>query len=147
MGADKQYNGRPGVNFDSVTLTGGALQIGNANSTLTFGNLVDWSSSFWTSNQTWNVFTGASSVSLGNFGIVLDGNVGGYSPSMGSFSWVTSGSTGVNLVYTANVTAVPEPTSLAFGLLGAGIGLLVRSRRRPKAEVKTRGAHTPSECP
>ena len=120
--------------FDTVTLTGGALNIDNFNSTLQFGNLVNWGDSFWSTDRVWNVFTGAGSVSLtGTNSPLLSGNLTGYSPSLGSFAWVKNGTTGVDLVYSA--TAVPEPTSLAFGLVGAGIGLVAQLRRRGKKSI------------
>jgi autotransporter-associated beta strand protein len=134
--ASNTVDASPG-NFDMVTLTGASkvLTIGSAapgtvTSNLTFGSGVDFTQPFWGSNKTWNVFTGATSLAYFEpIGI----SAPGFDFSKGTLSWVQAGND-VNLQF----TAVPEPTSLVFGL-GLGVAGIVAYRRR-KAKAASQSA-------
>jgi fibronectin-binding autotransporter adhesin len=120
-------------NFDQVVLTGTSPLVFNANTSLVFngtGSDVDWSNSFWTSNRSWLVFTGANSIT-GTFGSIIASAdaVGGdtFTSSIGAFAWRAAGGD-LFLDFTANVTAVPEPASWGGSLVLLG---LWAARRRP----------------
>jgi autotransporter-associated beta strand protein len=112
-------------NFDQVVLTGTSPLVFNG-----AGSTVDWSNSFWTSNRSWLVFTGANSIT-GTFGSIIasadavDGDT--FTSSIGAFAWRAAGGD-LFLDFTANVTAVPEPASWGGSLVLLG---LWAARRRP----------------
>lgn len=126
-----------GTLYDGVDVTGGSLFIGSGvTSSLVFdfvGSTVDWTNSFWDTDQTWTVFdaVSASLASVGIFdsvslsadstGAVLN-NVTGRENA--SFNWTTS----ENKVF-LNYNAVPEPSAASLIVFGAGALLALRRRR------------------
>ncbi len=121
-------------NFDQVVLTGTSPLVFNANTSLVFNgseSTVDWSDSFWTSNRSWLVFTGASSIT-GTFGSIIASAdaVGGdtFTSSIGAFAWRAAGGD-LFLDFTTNLTAVPEPASLGGSLVLLGLWNQCRRRR------------------
>ena len=123
-----------GTDYDGIDLDGGTLDFsGSTSLDLLFnGGNVLWSDTFWTTDQIWNIYTGAATVSnFGNltFTTSLDSGSNAFgtgNTSDGMFSLEDTG-TGINLLYT--VTPVPEPSALA--LVGIGLlGLGGRRRRR-----------------
>ena len=89
---------------------------------LILNNGVAFSDGFWNTNQSWNIFTNASTVT-GNFlinSITHDMNSTAYTALHPYGSFAMSGTT-------LTWTAVPEPTSALAGLL-LGAGLLRRRR-------------------
>ncbi len=129
-----------GVDFDAIDVTGGTLTINpGVTSNLVFngaGSSVNWSNSFWNTDQQWLVFDNANapSLSLGSvFGTI---NVSADSASQtfasirsgASFSWSQSGND-IFLNYHSVITAVPEPSSLAL------IGLFLREQLSCEDEV------------
>jgi autotransporter-associated beta strand protein len=123
-----------GTSFDGITVTG-SLTIGAINSNLNVSSGVDWGDGFWTSDRSWVVFTGASSVSFGSIAVNSINGGTGVAPSLGAFSWAQDLNNN-NIVL--NYTAVPEPTSLVFGL-GLGIaGLIAARRRRLKGKTQAK---------
>jgi hypothetical protein len=115
-------------NYDRIVFVG-ANRVLTVNPTVTnnliFTN-VDFSNSFWSVNQVWQVFSnvGILSGSLSNFNIVG----GGAAP--GTFQWQQSGSN-INLLFSAAPASVPEPTSIALvGLATCLIGVRFRQKRR-----------------
>jgi autotransporter-associated beta strand protein len=123
--------------FDTVTVSGalaiGSVATGSVKSNLTFGSGVLFGESFWLTDKTWTVFTSANRTFL-DFEPITIASAPSFDFSKGSLSWVASGVGGVNLQF----TAVPEPTSLVFGL-GLGVAGIVAYRRR-KAKVANPGA-------
>jgi autotransporter-associated beta strand protein len=124
-------------NFDQVVLTGTSPLVFNANTSLVFngaGSTVDWSNSFWTSNRSWLVFTGANSIT-GTFGSIIasadavDGDT--FTSSIGAFAWRAAGGD-LFLDFTANVTAVPEPASWGGSLVLLGLWAARRRSARRK---------------
>ncbi|MCY2974758.1 MAG: autotransporter-associated beta strand repeat-containing protein [Planctomycetota bacterium] len=119
--------------FDGVNVSGGTLDVvSGAKSKLLFGGTIEWTQAFWNSTQTWTVFTsGTTSAPLSVFDIVspvLDSQGNTLLASRGSFSWAVAPNNNIVL----NYTAVPEPTSLVFGV-GLGItGVVTAYRRRGK---------------
>ncbi len=125
-----------GTNFDGVNVTGGTLTIqsGVAFNVVfnSLGSTVDFASGFWTSNQSWLVFSnsGLPSTVAGIFdlGTVSNDSLGhSFSSTGGSLAFSQIG----NDIY-LNYTAVPEPGTWA--LLGlAGVAWLIIHRRRMAA--------------
>ncbi len=126
-----------GTEFDGVDFTGTrvlTIQTG-VTANLVFNGLdstVDWSNSFWDSNQSWLVSSGASTLTLDSLlaifdttNVSLDSGGQNFSVTGGSFSWAASGND-LYLNY-----AIPEPSTYAM-LLG-GLGLLAFLRRRSKS--------------
>lgn len=121
-----------GTSFDQTVFTAGGLTIQTgvaANLVFNYaGSTVDWNNSFWDSNQTWTLFSGANALST-VAGVFTTLNVGNdslaqpFSMAGGTFSFSSSGN---DLLL--NYTAVPEPSG--FILLAAGVGLMLILRRR-----------------
>jgi fibronectin-binding autotransporter adhesin len=115
----------PNFTFDQVDMTGAADTlsiVSGAKINLILNNGVAFSDGFWNTNQSWNIFTNASTVA-GNFlinNISNDMNSTAYTAlhPYGSFTM-----TGTTLTW----TAVPEPSGVLAGLL-LGAGLLRRRR-------------------
>lgn len=123
-----------GSNFDQTVFLSGGLTIQSsvtANLIFNEGSSVDWSDSFWGSDQEWLLFSGADSLTA-NAGIFSTINVGvdSLSATLGSvrpdasFSFYNSG----NDIY-LQYTAVPEPSTMTTILLVLGVGCLLRRRR------------------
>ncbi len=121
----------PGTNFDQTQFTSGGLTIQSgviADLVFSSGS-VNWNDEFWDSNQSWTLFTGASSrdTVLGIFGpmnISLDSQDQNFSVTGGSFNFSTSGND-VLLNY-----VIPEPSSMAL-LAITFMATTVFRRRRP----------------
>lgn len=120
-----------GTNFDQTVFLSGGLTIQTgvtANLIFNEGSSVDWSDSFWGSDQQWLLFSGASSLSA-SAGVFSTINVGADSLSAtlgsvrpdASFSFYNSG----NDIY-LQYTAVPEPSTMTTILLVLGVGFLLR---------------------
>ena len=124
-----------GTSFDAVDVTGGTftLQSGvNFNITLNAsGSSVDFTDSFWSSNQSWLVFDNATNPSIAALfalgTITTDSNGVSYS-AYGSFSTSQIGND-IYLTWTAG--AIPEPSALAT-LAGLGALGLAAIRRRKR---------------
>jgi fibronectin-binding autotransporter adhesin len=121
-----------GTNFDGVDVTGGNLAINGLTTTLVFngiGSTVNFADPFWSSNRQWTVFANASGTTTGlaNLGAItttLD-SVGNSIASFGSFGWTQSSQ---DLVLNYSVSAVPEPSSIALVIVGAGFWVMRRRR-------------------
>jgi autotransporter-associated beta strand protein len=119
-----------GTAYDGVNVTAGQLFIAaGAQSELRFnleGSTVNWSNSFWATDQQWLVFDNASAPS-GLFGapsVTVD-SAGATLASLrpdATFSWGQVGND-VYLNYT-----IPEPSSALFAIAGV-LGLSLRRRR------------------
>lgn len=119
--------GGAGVDFDTVTVTAGNVDITGASLSLSLGANAPSASAFWQTDQTWSGIinnTGAGSIT-GSF-VAVDNSAWA---SLGSFSAQIVGND-VNLVWTAS--AIPEPSSCA--ILGglSVLGLVVIRRRRAR---------------
>ncbi|MBC8008917.1 MAG: PEP-CTERM sorting domain-containing protein [Burkholderiales bacterium] len=124
----------PGVNFDTITVTSGAVDITGASMSLNLGAFAPSAVAFWQTDQTWTGIinnTGAGSIA-GTFA-AIDNSAWA---SLGSFStFVTNGGAAgadVNLVWT---TAIPEPSSFA-ALAGLGALGFIATRRRQHAKSR-----------
>jgi autotransporter-associated beta strand protein len=127
---DSLTGGVAGTDYDFVNVTGGSLTISSgATAKLLSGGTFNAGSTFWDANRSWNVFafTGATPTNL--FSTDLGSSLVTALSAKGSFSWSTAGS---NVVL--NYTAVPEPTSLVFGV-GLGVAGLIAARRRQKSKA------------
>jgi fibronectin-binding autotransporter adhesin len=86
-----------GISFDAVNGTGDLLFTGIPTSNLLFAGDVDWTSSFWSTNQTWTVLSGFNSVTgapftISSIGADKNGLAFGGGNTVGStFSWNASG--------------------------------------------------------
>ena len=113
----------PGTDFDTVTVTGGSVNITGAILQLSLGAFAPSVDSFWQTDKTWNAIindTGAGGLT-GAFA-AIDNSAWS---SLGAFS-TTNTDNDVNLVWTA--AAIPEPTTGAtLGL--AGMMMLLYRRR------------------
>jgi len=113
----------PGTHFDTITVTGGSVDLTGATLGLNLGLFAPSNVAFWQQNQTWAGIinnTGAGALT-GSFAAI---NNTSWS-SLGSFSTNSPlGSNDVNLVW----TAVPEPS--AATLLGSLTMLALLRRRR-----------------
>jgi fibronectin-binding autotransporter adhesin len=121
-------SGSPGTEFDTVALSGGAINIASTvNTTLVLGAGIDWGNAFWGTNQQWLVFSGAASGTdvFNNSLITLNpaGSIG-TAPPVSYFAWSRTGGD-----IFLNFTAVPEPASFGGGLVLLG-SYLVRRRKR-----------------
>ncbi|MFA6175993.1 MAG: autotransporter-associated beta strand repeat-containing protein [Phycisphaerae bacterium] len=126
----------PGTNFDQTQFTTGGLTIeSGVIASLVFnyaGSSVDWTNAFWDTNQSWTLFSGASTLSTfgGIFGtttVGVDSLGSTLSAGRGSFSFSTSGNDVI-----LNYAAVPEP-AIWWLLAGAGTFFTVVRRRSTKA--------------
>lgn len=116
-----------GVNFDTVTVTGGNVDITGASLSLNLGANTPSASAFWQTDQTWSGIinnTGAGSIA-GSFAAV-DNSAWA---SLGAFSTQIIGND-VNLLWTA--AAIPEPS--VYAILGglSALGVAAVRRRRVK---------------
>ncbi len=116
----------PGT-FDTVVNTAGTLNIGpGVNTTLRLGSS-DFSQAFWSNNQTWLVFSGATGGSgffdTGLINVDTTGSING--PLVGTWAWSRTG----NDVF-LNFTAVPEPASLGGALVLLGSWFARRRNKR-----------------
>ncbi|MEO0452511.1 MAG: PEP-CTERM sorting domain-containing protein [Verrucomicrobiota bacterium] len=123
-----------GNNFDGVDVTGGALSIeDNVDFNLTFDlgtSTVDFTDSFWDSDQSWLVFDNSNSplitdtTDIFNLGTIsLDSLGNDFSVTQGALAFSQSG----NDIF-LNYTAIPEPST--FALFGLGLGALYFLRRK-----------------
>jgi len=121
-------------NFDGVDVTGGALSIeDNVDFNLTFDlgtSTVDFTDSFWDSDQSWLVFDNSNSplitdtTDIFNLGTIsLDSLGNDFSVTQGALAFSQSG----NDIF-LNYTAIPEPSTVA--LFGLGLGALYFLRRK-----------------
>ncbi|MGB0154731.1 MAG: autotransporter-associated beta strand repeat-containing protein [Verrucomicrobiales bacterium] len=137
----------PGTDFDQFAV-GGALDFSGPTSIdLNFdGGTVDWTDSFWDADQTWTIFSGATSLTNANNLSILaedweDANGVLFStaralPNEASFS---IGASGNSIILTFN--AVPEPSTFALTGLGlSAFGWVARKRRRKPATESIDGA-------
>ena len=112
----------PAYTFDQVAVTGALNIVAGAKINLDFDTGVDFSNAFWSSNQSWTIFTGATSVT-GNFTIntiSLDSTSAAYTASHPYGSFSINGST-------LSWTAIPELSNVLIGGL-IGVGMLRRRR-------------------
>ena len=131
-----------GTNFDGVNITGGTLTINTGvTNNLVFnavGSSVLWSDAFWSTNQTWLVFSNATTPSFASASIFdavnvsLDsiGNDLASSRSGAGFAWNTVGND-LYLSYT-----VPEPSTYAILGFAALILAAKEVRRRHRSGNK-----------
>jgi autotransporter-associated beta strand protein len=114
----------PGVDFDTITVTAGNVDLTGATLALNLGGFAPSADAFWATNQTWNGIianTGAGTLA-GAFAAIDNSSWS----SLGSFSAVSIDND-VNLVW----TAVPEPGASVLAVLGAiGLGIALRRSRR-----------------
>ena len=126
-----------GTVFDGVDVTGGLFTVNTGvTNSLVFngaGSSVNWADNFWSSNQSWLVFSNALSPSLGSSSIFGTVEVGldslgadlSVSRSGSSFTW-TAVDGDLYLNY-----SVPEPSTYALlALAAAAFGARVLRRRR-----------------
>jgi autotransporter-associated beta strand protein len=128
--------GTRGTDFDGIDVIGaGTLSIASGvTSNLIFnavGSAVDWSDTFWDSNQSWLVYDDANLPTLSSASIFDTINVStdslGATLSGGAFSWAQSGND-VFLNFTAS--PIPEPgTATLLGIACIGVAALRRRRR------------------
>ncbi len=125
-----------GIAFDGVDVQGTLTIEAGAGSTLVFdaaGSAVDWDDAFWGSDRVWLVFSNINAPTLGASEVFsvsstyLDSNANALVAQRpgAAFTW----STAANDVY-LNYQSVPEPSTYALVLLGAGAALLWQRRRR-----------------
>lgn len=116
--------GAGGTNFDTITITGGSVDITGGVINLSFAATTDFATAFWDSSHTWTVLNNTGSGALA--GTLSMGAITGYSGAgttgQGSFSTAAVGN---DLVL--SWTVIPEPTMA--GMAGAVL-LGVMSRRR-----------------
>ena len=121
-----------GTNYDAINVTAGNFSLTNgALMNLVFGENIDFSQSFWQSDQEWLVIDLSGTATADDSNVFAIGIINGgvnYDPSLGSFGVQRKdGSTSADAVY-LTWTAVPEPSSSLLSLLGIS-GLLLRRRR------------------
>lgn len=109
----------------SLSITSGALFTITLNGA---GSTVDFGSGFWASNQQWLVF-GVSGAGTGDFtlGAISEDSLGQNYTGYGSFDVQNVGG---DIYLNWTTTAIPEPSSVSFLLVGSGLGLLIFRRRR-----------------
>jgi hypothetical protein len=111
----------PGVNFDLLTISGGAFTISTGVTlSLSFGAGVNFGDAFWDSPQNWTIIDGAGAAAF-NYAAL---NLINGSNAAGQFAVSGSGS-GVSLDW----QPVPEPGS-AMLLACAAVGLIGLRRHR-----------------
>lgn len=113
-----------GTNFDAVDVTGGAFDLqAGATITLNFSGSVDFTNSFWDTNQSWLVVDlGASTTTDGGTNLFTLGTItgGGYSAAEGFFTVARVADGAAKNDVVLNWTAVPEPSAALLAFLGAG---------------------------
>ncbi len=123
-----------GVNFDQITLNGGAFT--GAGGTLQLaltGGTTPTASTFWQQHEQWAVITGVGTVN--SLFALVDPNAASYA-SLGAFSLAAPSAGLILLDWTP--TPVPEPGTLLLGSLAAGaLGFYSRRRRKRIAEPRS----------
>jgi autotransporter-associated beta strand protein len=115
----------PGVDFDTITVTAGNVDLTGASLALNLGGFAPSGDAFWATNQTWNgIISNTGAGTLAGAFAAIDNSLWS---SLGSFTTATVDND-VNLVW----TAVPEPGASVLAALGViGLGIALR-RGRPK---------------
>jgi autotransporter-associated beta strand protein len=109
----------PGSNFDTITVTGGNVDLTGASLSLNLGANAPSAATFWQTNQTWaGIINNSGSGTLTGTFAAIDNSAWS---SLGGFSTTNDGND-VNLVW----TAVPETNAALLGSLG----VLAMLRRR-----------------
>lgn len=121
-----------GTNYDAINVTAGSFSLADgALINLVFGENVDFSQSFWLSDQEWLVIDLSGTATADDSNVFAIGTINGgvnYDPSLGSFGVQRKdGSTTADAVY-LTWTAVPEPSTTLLSLFSLS-GLLLRRRR------------------
>jgi autotransporter-associated beta strand protein len=140
-----------GTNFDAVNVSGSQLSIqSGVTSALVFnavGSSVDWTNSFWGTNQSWQVFNSLAGISFVAASIfdpitLTNDSIGASlaTARVGSFfSWSQVGND-LFLNYTAGGgAAVPEPSTCVV-LAMAGLAIARRKLRRGRSAAKVPAA-------
>jgi hypothetical protein len=120
----------------------GRFTFGIANSTGTLANVARFTTDFdagtdYDLTMTFNVDTDTSALTVAGGGTIVATDVPANMARIGSFGFRQSANTGDQFVdnLVVNVTAVPEPTSIALVSLVGGSGLFAAYRKRRKQQA------------